>query len=772
MALRRTAARRKKRAYRSVLLAGACLLLGAAAGLFAVVYYLSLDLPQIGPLLEGYDPPRTTRFLAADGTVIGEMFVERRTVVPFARIPRVMLDAVIAAEDASFRTHKGLDYLSMIRAAVTNVSSGRLAQGASTITQQVARTFFLSREKTFTRKIREIILTRRIEERLGKDQILYLYLNQINFGHGRYGVEEASRFYFDKGIDKVTLAEAALLAGIPKGPSLYSPLTHPDAARSRRTYVLLEMSKHKLITAAEAADADAAPLGLVTKSGVDAFLAPEAVARAMAEIADVADARSLRRGGYTIETTIDPLLQRAARRAVIDGLAGIDAREGRLAPFAASHTWDVAELPEGREPVPGRIALATVTGHDDAAARIAVRLGSRLGDIDPRAAARYNPKGLPPSRFAAKGAKLPVSLVRAATEGGPLAVRLEIGPQAAVAVVEPGTFRIVALVGGDMVEPGGFDRASSALRQPGSAFKPFVYLAALRTRRYTAATIIDDSPEVQGGWQPHNADPSKYAGPIRLREALARSLNLPAVKVATDVTPAEVAALAARLGITSKLDPEPALALGSSGVTPLEMAAAYASLAARGRSARPWIVKRLVGPDGAEIPLMGHAAEQVVTEDEAFLATSLLVSVVEEGTGEAARKLGRKVAGKTGTTNDFKDAWFVGYTPELAAAVWVGYDDLRPLGRKEYGARAALPIWVGFMRQALAGKPVRDFEQPPGVVSARIDPATGLLAFEGEKDAIDEVFVDGTQPTEAAAPPDAVTPSNLLVAETRDAGAP
>ncbi|MDD5306583.1 MAG: PBP1A family penicillin-binding protein [Deltaproteobacteria bacterium] len=764
--------RRKRRVFRRALLAFFCLVLGAGAGLAAVVYYLSLDLPQIGPLLEGYAPPRTTRFLAADGTVIGEMFIERRTVVPVERIPKIMLDAVIAAEDASFRTHKGLDYLSMIRALVTNVSSGRLAQGASTITQQVARTFFLTREKTFSRKIREIILTRRIEERLGKDQILYLYLNQINFGHGRYGVEEASRFYFNKGIDKVTLPEAALLAGIPKGPAIYSPLTHPDAAKSRRTYVLLEMKRHKMITDAQAADADAAPIKLVARIGVDAFLAPEAVARAMAEIADVADPDSLRRGGYTVETTVDPVVQRAARQAAVDGLASIDAREGRLAPFAASRKWDVPALAEGFEPSPGRIALATVTGHDDTTFRVAVRLGRRFGSIDPRAAARYNPRGLPPSRFAAKGARLPVSLVRTASEGEPLALRLEIGPQAAVAVVEPGTFRIVALVGGDVVEPGGFDRASLALRQPGSAFKPFVYLTALRTRRYTAATIIDDSPEVQGEWQPHDADPAKHAGPIRLREALARSLNLPAVKVATDVTPAEVAALAARLGIASKLDPQPALALGSSGVTPLEMAGAYASLASHGRSARPWIVKRLVGPDGAEIPLLGHAAEQVITEDEAYVITSLLVSVVEEGTGEAAKRLGRPVAGKTGTTNDFKDAWFVGYTPDLAAAVWVGYDDLRPLGRREFGARAALPIWTGFMKQALAGRPARGFERPQGVVTARIDPATGLLAYEGEENAVDEVFIDGTQPTETAPPPDAVTPANLLVAETRDAGPP
>lgn len=664
-----------------------CFALGGAAGLAAFAYYLSADLPAIGPLLEGYDPPQITRVLAADGTVIGELFEERRTVVPLSRIPKVMIDAVIAAEDADFRRHAGLDYLGMARAVLANLAKGRLAQGGSTITQQVARTFFLSRRKTFTRKLREILLTVRIEKRLSKDEILFLYLNQINFGHGRYGVGEAARYYFDKDIRDVGLAEAALLAAIPKGPAIYEPLGHPEAALARRGYVLDEMAKHGLVSRAAAELARTAPLGTVGGRRRDDRLAPEAVAAALREIAPAVDGAALRHGGYTIETTIEPALQRAAREAVVAGVAAVRARQRRGAPAGSG-----------------------------------------------------------------KGA------------GG------AGGPEGALVAVEPSTGRIVALVGGASVAPGEFDRATQARRQPGSAFKTFVYLEAIRTRRYTAATLVDDAPEVDGDWRPQNAHAGAFAGAVPVRDAIARSLNLPAVKVIRDVGPQAVADLAGRMGIASPLDPVPALALGASAVRPLDLAAAYAALAAGGVAHRPWIVRRVSGPDGAGIPLVGRTGARVVSEEEAYVVTSMLGSVIEYGTGTAALALRRPAAGKTGTSNEARDAWFAGYTPDLAAVAWVGFDDARPLGGKEYGGRAALPIWLSFMKRAHEGRPVREFAVPPGIVTAVVDPATGLLAFEGQGGAREEVFIEGTAPTGTALPPGEV-PLDAFLLEQAVAGA-
>ncbi len=744
------------RALRRTLLVLLCFGMGGAAGLAAVFYAFSRDLPAIGPLLEGYDPPQTTRILAADGTVLGELYEERRTVVPLERIPRWMVDAVIAAEDSGFRQHQGLDYPAMVRAMFANVTEGRLAQGASTITQQVARTFFLSREKTFSRKIREILLTKRIEERLTKDEILFLYLNQINFGHARYGVQEAARFYFGRDVGDLRLHEAALLAGIPKGPAVYEPIGHAEAARQRRTYVIGSMERQGMIGAAEAELARAAPLGVIPARGPDRELAPEAVSRVLHELAPAVDAATLRHGGWVIETAIDPALQRAAREAVRSGLAAIDGRNGRVAPFRKGKGRLAGEpCPEGRQPSFGRVYSAEVTGRDGEG-RLLLRLCGRPAWIDLGRAGRYNPRGLSASGFAETGRRLRVSLAQGPA-GGPYEAQLEEGPQAALAAVDPATGRIVALVGGDDVRPGGFDRASDARRQPGSAFKPFVYLEALRSRRYTPVTLLDDAPEVDGEWQPKNSGSEGFAGAVTLRQALARSLNLPAVKLVRDVGPDRVAQLARAMGIESELDPVPALALGASAVSPLEMASAFATLAAGGMRHPARVVTRVVDPRGGEMRMMGQVPTRVVAEEEAHLLTTLLVSVVTSGTGQGAAKLGRPAAGKTGTSNEMRDAWFVGYTTDLAAAAWVGYSDYKPLGRREFGGRAALPIWLGFMKKAHAGKPVRDFERPPGIVTARIDPASGLLAYEGQEDALEEIFIEGTEPAEAALPPDLVS---------------
>lgn len=734
--------------------------IGGGAGLAAVFYIYNLSLPAIGPLLEGYDPPQTTRILSRDGKIIGELFVERRRVVSIERIPKVMVNAVIASEDADFRKHEGLDYHGIIRAILRNLTSGRRAQGGSTITQQVARTFFLSREKTYTRKIREVLLTKKIEERLTKDEILFLYLNQINFGHARYGICEAARYYFGKEVEQITLAEAALLAGIPKSPSHYSPIDHPEAAKRRRGYVLGEMRKLKMISKKAMDRASNAPIRLVSTMRVDNGLAPEAVSEAIDAMKGMMNVDELLRGGYTIETTVDTRLQAAARKAVIDGLAAIDTRHGRVAPYKAKKR--AAPVSEGplKE---GQIYIGEVLDRDAKAGILSIQVGGRTGEVRLATAKRYNPEGLDAEGFAQKGARLRVSLAAKPDSSKPLKLRLETGPQAALVAIRPEDGSIAAMIGGDRVLRGGFNRATAAKRQPGSTFKPFVYLAAILSGHYTAATLLDDAPEVQGEWQPQNSHVEELAGAVRVREALARSLNLPAVKLITEVGPEATAAVAKRLGIVSDLEAVPSLALGSSAVSPLELASAYAVLANRGKRNPPRILQRVVRADGTEVPLVTAPSEQVISEQEAYILTSLLESVVRGGTGARARQLNRPAAGKTGTSDEQRDAWFAGYTPDFSCAVWVGYDDFQTLGRKEYGAQAALPIWIDFMKRAHEGIEARDFEKPEGIVTAGIDPVSGLLAWEGMEGALDEVFIDGTEPTEVAVPPELIAPESFLM---------
>ncbi len=750
-----------------VSIAMVCLGLGAVAGLAAVFYYMSLDLPAIGPLLKGYDPPQTTRILAQDGSLIGELFIERRTVVPLDGMPPRLIDAVISAEDADFRRHTGIDYFGIARAILRNVTKGELAQGASTITQQVARTFFLSREKSFTRKIREMLLTRRIEGDLTKDEILFLYLNQINFGHARYGVAEAARYYFDKNVKELTISEAALLAGIPKGPAVYEPIGHPEAALSRRSYVIDMMQRNGCISAAEAELAKDAPLGLKESPRNRVTLVPEAMSRVEEELATFVGIDELRRGGYTVVTSLSLDLQQAARDALVVGLMQIDKRRTRIAPFK-KRRWPDGDRGTGVLAM-GKTYVAEVTGHDDGAGILVLNLGGRTGHVTVAKERRYNPEQLPPSKMAEVGAKLLVRLDDAPKDGTPLSLRLAVGPQGAVVVLSPQTGDVLAMVSGDEVSPGGFNRASRALRQPGSAFKPFVYLEALRSRRYTTATLLDDSPEVEGDWKPENAHGADgHLGRVTMRHALAHSLNLPSVKLIRDITPRKVAELARLLGISSPMSETSSLALGASGVTPLELAAAYSTLAAGGVRRGPWLVKKVVNRHGRELPLAGRIGTPVIAPEEAFLITSLMRSVVSEGTGKEALTLKMPLAGKTGTTDDAKDAWFAGYSTRIAAVVWVGYDEPRPIGKREYGAVAALPVWVEVMRLAHGKTVPEEFVPPPGVVTALIDPASGLLAWDGMENPVEEYFIEGTEPEEQALPPEVVTLENFMVQQAQE----
>ncbi|AUX27972.1 penicillin-binding protein [Sorangium cellulosum] len=774
----------------------AALLVLAAASVVLVVRHYEADLPSTRELKD-YRPPQVTRILARDGTRLGELFTERRTVVRIGEIPNQVKLATLAAEDAGFYEHAGLNYLGMLRALAVNLRSTQTRQGASTITQQVVKNVLLTPDRTYKRKAREIILARRIEQELTKDEILELYLNKIYFGHGRYGVEEASRYYFGKSVRDVTLAEAALLVAVVKGPSVYSPRANLERAVARRDFVLDQMHRKGFADEGQVELAKREPVVLAIETESLAELAPEVVSEAQRVLREVVGPAA-QQGGYTITTTIDPALQAAARAAVRKNLDAYAKRHKLFGPLARAKK---EPPPFEGTPAGHKVFRGVVTGADDARGTLAVRVGTLEGTVALRGAQRYNPNGLAPSKFADVDKVVRVSLIgpapepvveaaatgqdededaaagearRAAPAGSPakpaapVPLRLELGPEGALVAIDVRTREVVALVGGYEAVRGGLDRATFARRQPGSTFKAFVYGYGLHARTLTPSTILETNPQAVAGYKPQNHDESEGQSPARLREALAHSVNVAAVSAMSRVGPSNVVAFAGALGIQSKLGADLSLALGAYEVTPREMAAAYASIAAGGVYEQPVLITKIVGPGGAEIPLPPRPpARRVMEEPEAYVLTSLLTSVVQTGTAKQARSLGRPIAGKTGTTNQSKDAWFVGYSTDIACAVWTGYDDAAPLGKGEAGATAALPAFVDFMKQAHAKRPVADFPVPSGVVRVKIDPQTGLLAREGQEDAVEEVFVAGTEPAEEAPVPEADAG-----AEAADVGAP
>ncbi|AUX28517.1 MULTISPECIES: penicillin-binding protein 1A [Sorangium] len=734
----------------------AVLLAAAVIAFFLVVRHYEADLPTTAEL-KNYNPPQVTRFLARDGTVLGELFVERRTLVPVTEIPAVMSLAALAAEDARFYKHDGLNYLGMLRALLVNLRSAEARQGGSTITQQVVKNVLLTHERTLDRKMRELLLARRIEQELTKDQILELYLNHIYFGHGRYGVEEAARFYFGKSVRQVTLAEAALLAGLVKGPSIYSPRVNKERAEKRRAFVLGQMREKRFVPAAEIDAALAEPIRLAPEPEHSDELAPEVLAEAERALRKAVGPEA-RYGGYTVVTSIDPKMQAAARAAVRQNLDAYAARHGLVAPFARKK-GDPAPF-QGAPRDPNRAYLGVVTGADDARGALAIRVGTAQGTVDLRSERRYNPRGLPPSRFAEVGKVL---RVRFAGEPEAGKLRLDLGPQGALIALDARTREIVALVGGYEGARGGLDRASHAHRQPGSTFKAIVYGYGIHARKLTAASMLETNPAALEGYKPGNYDESEGQSPKRLREALAHSVNVAAVAALRDVGPEAVVAWARELGVTSKLGADLSLALGAYEVTPREMAGAYATFAAGGVYQEPVLVTKITGPRGEALPLPARPPPRpAMTAAEAYVTTDLLTSVVEVGTAKQALALRRPIAGKTGTTNDAKDAWFVGYSTDVACAVWTGFDDATPLGGAEVGSSAALPAFIAFMDKAHAGRPATDFPEPLGIVRLPIDPETGAPAMPGQENAVEEVFLEGTEPTGVPLPDPAAIGQGIL----------
>ena len=764
------------------------------AGLAAALLHLAFvrDLPDFRNLAD-YRPALTSLVLDRHGVAIGEFYEYRRRLVPLEQVPKPVIQAFLAAEDDAFYEHSGVDYVSILRAAWSNLlARGEKLQGASTITQQTVKQLLLSPERTYTRKIRELILARRLEQRFSKDEILFLYLNEIYFGSGAYGISEAARTYFAKEVRDLTVGEAALLAGMPKAPGRFSPYLDPERAEDRRRWVLDRMLEEGFIDAPTHQAAQPTPklAAPVSEAYQAASYFTENVRR---RLVTLLGNEVVLRGGLVIETTLDAKLQRAAVLALRRGLEAYDQRHGYRGPLRHADprqlSVEIAKLATentlgaGADPITtplGPPRLGVVTGRSAGAgeARVAFAPGVEarlvLGDA----------KWAQPEKRLAVGDVTRFRVERG--ESGGLVATLYQQPevQGALLAIDLANDDVVALVGGYDFTESELDRATQSLRQPGSAFKPIVYAAALGQGK-TPASIVWDRPVVYENFRPENYG-RKFLGALTLAEALARSVNNAAVNLLEEVGIAPVIETARTLGVRSPLEPALGLALGASPLTLLELTRAYAVFGAGGRRVEPRIVLRVLDREGKvlleQVPLDEMALQPqaaagapapvapdagatlelapalpagfALSPAHAYLATSLLRAPIDHpaGTGHAAAALGRPLAGKTGTTNDHTDAWFVGYSPEIAAGVWVGFDQNRLLGRGETGGRAALPIWMDFMRPALTELPLREFEAPPGIVFARIDARTGALATPASESTLFQAFLEGSEPSQTPDP--------------------
>lgn len=733
----------------------------AALALFFVVRSYGADLPSVAALKAGYNPPQITRIVARDDTLLAAEFTERRTVIPLDQVPNPAKLAFLAAEDASFYEHEGINYLGLARALLANLKAGRTVQGGSTITQQVVKNVLLDSSRSLRRKVREFLLSLRLEQSLSKDEIFWLYLNHIYLGHARYGVEEAARYYFGKHARELGLDEAAILAGVIASPEHYSPRRDAQKALKRRQFVMDQMLRKGFVTQAVYDQVLQMPLRLAPTTESESRLAPEIVHTAKEVLTEVLGTTKSS-GGYTIHTTIDPELQAAARGAVRANLDRYMERHKLLPPYKSAEikSWGA---PFQGMPRKHKVYVGVVDKADDLSGVLEVRVGDVVGQLALSTESRYNPTGLPPSEFAAVGAVLRVSLLEDPEGETKPNLRLELGPQSALVAMDVRTREVLANVGSYEALGGGLDRVTQMRRQPGSSFKPIFYSYALHSRRFSPASVIPVK---------HRGHGVPDDGPlaIDLRDAVAQSNNDAATFVLQEVGPSNVVQWSRALGITSPLQPDLSLALGSYEVTPIEMLNAYVAFASGGNVQAPRYIDKVLAADGAEIALPKlPPATSVLTPEEAYLTTSLLRSVIESGTGRAAGKLGREVAGKTGTTNDVKDAWFIGYSTDIACAVWVGYDDTLPLGKAESGAVTALPAWTEFMAVAHEKRPQTRFVRPSSILTIHVDPASGLLAGPGQAESHLEEFLPGTEPTEMA---DAVPATSAPEAATTASQAP
>jgi penicillin-binding protein 1A len=738
----------------------------AAAAIATIFWYYGRDpsLPNIKSLSD-YEPKQVVRIQSDDGTVIGEVYTERRTYVPYEEIPPLIVHAIVSAEDAKFFEHSGIDYWGMVRALFVNLRSGKTKQGASTITQQVVKTFLLTPERTFRRKIQEVILARRLENHLTKEEILTLYLNQIYFGHGRYGIQEAARYYFGKDVKDLNAGEAALLAGLPQSPENISPKKPKNQARAKRRqkYVLEQMVHNGFLDEEIARKWINEPIRVVRDPFPSLGSAPEWVEIARRDLVAKHGAEAIDTLSEQIVTTLDRNIQRHAQEALRTGLRKFD-KDHKFGVAIRNIKKDKIKLEVAKlkkklpsdGPVRGRTYRAVVLQVHPKDKELVVDLGGWKASVVLSGAheRRLNPKNLKADERFKVGDLVkvvrPLRVHIVATEVAEpkhteRAIELAVGPQGAVVVIDPKTRKVKAVVGGFETRVADFNRATMAKRQPGSTFKPFVYAAAIESEKYTAATIVNDAPEVYNLWKPQNYKKDSFKGPVRLRYALSKSINTVAIRVANTIGPEKVAKLARAMGIESDLPKTLSLALGSGEVSPLELANAFATLAAGGLTAPPQFIERF-GDEAMPAPQF----ERVLRAETAYIVTQMMRQVVLSGTGYKAKKLGMNVAGKTGTSNDARDAWWVGMTSDLVVTVWVGYDDNRSLGKKVGGGTAAVPVYVELMKQLGGGEGA--FDRPEDIIELEIDKASGERAPSDapDGDTISEVFIKGTEPTRVA----------------------
>jgi penicillin-binding protein 1A len=759
----------------------------AAAGL---LWHFSKDLPDYSQL-QDYEPPVMTRVHAGDGSLVAEYARERRLYIPIQAVPKLVINAFLAAEDKNFYDHGGLDFTGIARAGIVylqNYGSSRRPQGASTITQQVAKNFLLSNELSMSRKVKEALLALKIERTYSKDKILELYLNEIYLGLGAYGIAAASLVYFDKAVNELTVPEAAYLASLPKAPNNYHPFRQRERAIERRNWVIDRMAESGFVKSADAEKAKRSPLGVTTKATSAHIFAAEYFAEEVRrELYERYGEKKLYEGGLSVRTSLDPKLQLLARKTFIDGLVRYDEAQGWRGPVTKidiAGDWGVklAEVKALSDIAPWR--LAVVLEGSDQSARVGLQPGREPGGF----VSKERTVGILPlegMKWAKSGGRAVGKVTQVVSPGDVVYVEpgksegqfiLHQIPEisGAMVVEDPWTGRVLAMVGGFSFDQSQFNRATQALRQPGSSFKPFVYAAAL-DNGYTPSTVVLDAPvEIDQGpgvgtWRPENYE-GKFYGPATLRFGLEHSRNVMTVRLAQDIGMPLIAEYAKRFGVYDDLPPYLSFALGAGETTLLRMTSAYAMFDNGGRRIKPTLIDRIQDRYGHTVykhderecvgcagkkwenqpePSLVDRRQQVLDPMTAYQITSMMEGVVQRGTATVVREVGKPVAGKTGTTNDEKDAWFIGFTPDVVVGVYLGYDKPRHLGRGGTGGHLAAPIVKEFLKVALADKPAAPFRVPPGIKLVRVDLKSGTRAGPGTERAILEAFKPGTAPPDS-----------------------
>ncbi|MCQ8782534.1 penicillin-binding protein 1A [Mangrovibrevibacter kandeliae] len=771
----------------------AALFLVGAGGVALYVQKLGAQLPDY-QVLADYEPPVATRVHASDGSLMAEYARQRRLFLPIQAIPDRVKNAFLSAEDKTFYQHPGIDIygvLGAIRTNLMNLGMDRRPVGASTITQQVAKNFLLSAEQTYDRKVKEALLALRIEQAYSKDKILELYLNEIFLGMGSYGVAAASLAYFDKSVNELDINEAAYLAALPKAPNNYNPFSHPEAAVARRNWVIDQMQQNGFISAEEAEENKQKPLGINPRpSGTYLFASEYFTEEVRRELIQRYGVDALYDGGLSVRTTLDPTLQAEARKALQAGLERYDEAHGYRGPVKTidiSGDWGPAlgevkgfdDVPEWRPAVvleaDGRSATVGLQPHREVSGELgAERETGTIALADMKWALRFERDGKSHSGKGVDDVLQRGDVVYVEKSGEDDGYRLRQPPkiQGALVSMDPHTGRVLALVGGFSFAQSEFNRATQAMRQPGSSFKPFVYSAAL-DNGYTPASVILDAPiSIPDGtgkvWQPQNYGGS-FIGPSTLRQGIEQSRNLMTVRLAADMGMELVAQYAERFGIYDHLARYLPMALGAGETTVLRMVSAYSVIANGGRSLEPSLIDRVQDRYGRTVykhdsrqcdgcnaqswenqpePELVEDRDQVLDPMTAYQITSMMEGVVQRGTATVVKKLGVPVAGKTGTSNDEKDAWFMGFTPDLVTGVFMGYDTPKPMGRGGTGGGLAAPIFLDFMEDALKGKPPVDFRVPDGMTMIAVNRKTGMTGTPGDPNTIVEAFKPGTGPSD------------------------